>query len=103
MPCVPSTKRPSCPDDLGPLNPGGVGFMERGTPTCYEAGEMGIPEPRTQGRMDSGVRGGSYSLIASKASCSELYTIPCALNSTTPFDGGAVFTAGAHRRRRGSG
>ena len=54
MPCVPSTKRPSCPDDLGPLNPGGVGFMERGTPTCHEAGEMGIPEPRTQGHVDSG-------------------------------------------------
>ncbi len=86
MPCVPGTKRPSCPDDLGPLNPGGVGFMERGAPTCHEAGEKGVPESRTQGRMDSGVRGGSYSLIASKASCSELYTIPCALNSTTPFD-----------------
>jgi len=55
MPCVPGTKRPSCPDDLGPLNPGGVGFMERGAPTCHEAGEKGVPESRTQGRMDSGV------------------------------------------------
>ena len=56
MPCVPGTKRPSCPDDLGPLNPGGVGFMERGTPTCHEAGEMGIPESRTQGHVDSGLQ-----------------------------------------------
>lgn len=56
MPCVPGTKRPSCPDDLGPPNPGVEGFAERGTPTCYEAGEMGIPEPRTQGHVDSGGR-----------------------------------------------
>lgn len=69
MPCVPGTKRPSCPDDLGPLNPGGVGFMERGAPTCHEAGEKGVPESRTQGRMDSGVRGGSYSLITFPPSC----------------------------------
>lgn len=54
MLCVPSTKRPSCPDDLGPPNPGVERFAERGTPTCHEAGEMGIPEPRTQGHVDSG-------------------------------------------------
>ena len=40
MPCVPSTKRPSCPDDLGPPNPGVEGFAERGASTCYEAGEQ---------------------------------------------------------------
>ena len=49
--------------------------------------------------MDSGVRGGSYSLIASKASCSELYTIPCALNSTTPFDKTILFGVWACRAR----
>ena len=54
MPCVPGTKRPSCPDDLGPLNPGGVGFMERGAPTCHEAGERVSPNP---GRKVAWIRG----------------------------------------------